>query len=594
MEHIWSNVLLMVALWLGNYAIYLGCNRGIAPNARLQQWLRYLPASVVAVLPLAITDTDVLQPAVVKLLVVTELWALAYPLTYHLTYRKNSPDYDHQIDPAFALYQLGVLSGLSVLLPSALMPPLLLLSIAAPLFLFGYYLVYHHVIDMNGILLMRQTNYNEILEFFRSFPLWKVLVGTIVLLGVILLFVFGGQPFAVGSVATWNGGVIVVMLAAVLHYLFKPRHSLFSRTGLVRLYLEVSEYMRGNSLYTQNQQQRMEHLKATAVHPLPAPHTILLVIGESASREFMSAFSPMDEDTTPWMRQLGGDGLHCILFPNAYSCDIQTVPTLEKALTAFNQYDGGQFYTSVSIVDIAKSLGYKVHWYSNQGHLGAADTPVSLVAETSDVAKWTNQQLGKKYYDEALIDFLDEVSPACNNLVVLHLKGSHFNYENRFPEAYRKWGAVGNHDQITNYKNTLYYTDSVLKQVYETMCERLNLQAMVYCSDHGDIPDRHRQPNFGGFRDTHIPLMVWMSDEYVALRPERAKALSENKDKYWTNDLLYELVCGVLDVESTEYKEENSLASSAYQYDRGDLTLMNGTVRVADDTGGEKVPDSTN
>ena len=45
---------------------------------------------------------------------------------------------------------------------------------------------------------------------------------------------------------------------------------------------------------------------------------------------------------------------------------------------------------------------------------------------------------------------------------------------------------------------------------------------------------------------------------------------------------------------STEYKEENSLASSAYQYDRGDLTLMNGTVRVADDTGGEKVPDSTN
>ena len=231
MEHIWSNVLLMVALWLGNYAIYLGCNHGIAPNARLQQWLRYLPASVVAVLPLAITDTDVLQPAVVKLLVVTELWALAYPLTYHLTYRKNSPDYDHQIDPAFALYQLGVLSGLSVLLPSALMPPLLLLSIAAPLFLFGYYLVYHHVIDMNGMLLMRQTNYNEILEFFRSFPLWKVLVGTIVLLGVILLFVFGGQPFAVGSVATWNGGVIVVMLAAVLHYLFKPRHSLSRARG---------------------------------------------------------------------------------------------------------------------------------------------------------------------------------------------------------------------------------------------------------------------------------------------------------------------------------------------------------------------------
>lgn len=594
MEHICSNGLLMVALWLGNYAIYLSCNHGIAPNARLQQLLRYLPASVIAVLPLAITDTDVLQPAVVKLLLITELCALAYPLTYHLTYRKSSPDYDHQIDPAFALYQLGILCGLSVLLPSAMMLPLLLLSIAVPLFLFGYYFVYHHVIDMNGMLLMQQTDYNEILEFFRSFPLWKVLVGTFVLAGVILLFVFGGQPLTVGSVAMWNGGVIVAMLLAVTHYLFKPHHSLFSRTGLVRLYLEVSEYVRGNSLYTQNQQQRMEHLKATAIHPLPAPHTILLVIGESASREFMSAFSPLDEDTSPWMRQLGGDSHHCILFPNAYSCDIQTVPTLEKALTAFNQYDGGQFYTSVSIVDIAKNLGYKVHWYSNQGHLGAADTPVSLVAETSDVAKWTNQQLGKKYYDEALIDFLDEVDPTRNNLVVLHLMGSHFNYENRFPEAYRKWGAVGNHDQITNYKNTLYYTDSVIKQVHETMRKRLNLQAMVYCSDHGDIPDRHRQPNFGGFRDTHIPLMVWMSEEYVARRPERAQALRDNKDKYWTNDLLYDLVCGVLDVASPDYKEENSLASPTYRFDRDDLTIMKGTIRIADDQDGAPEAASTN
>ena len=65
-----------------------------------------------------------------------------------------------------------------------------------------------------------------------------------------------------------------------------------------------------------------------------------------------------------------------------------------------NQYDKSQkFSTACSIVDIAHKLGWRVHWYSNQGHLGAADTPITIIAETSDVAKWTKQELGKVQYD---------------------------------------------------------------------------------------------------------------------------------------------------------------------------------------------------
>lgn len=87
--------------------------------------------------------------------------------------------------------------------------------------------------------------------------------------------------------------------------------------------------------------------------------------------------------------------------------------------------------------------------------------------------------------------------------------------------------------------------------------------------------------------------MVWMSEEYVARRPERAKALRANKDKYWTNDLLYDLVCGVLDVASPDYKEENSLASPTYRFERDDLTIMKGTIRIADDQDGAPEAAST-
>lgn len=588
MDSIFIYILLALVLWLGNYLFYLSFNHGLAPNARLQQLLRYLPASIVAVLPIAITGTDVMQPAVLKLIGITELWALAYPLTYHLTFRKSSPDYDHQIDPAFALYLFSIMSGLAILLPPYVMAIVYAVVIIIPMFVLGYYFIYRHVVDTNGILAILQTNYNEALEFFRAYSLWRTIAFAVGVVAVGTAFITGGYELVSAPVNVWMVAFIIVLMIAIGHYMFKPNRGIFARTGIINLYCEVKEYNRRNDLYAEQLKLRMQKLKADCMHPLPSPHTFLVVVGESASRDFMSAFTSMKEDTTPWLRELSMDKQHCFLFPNAYSCDIQTVPVLEKALTTFNQYDGGEFYTSTSFVNVARKLGYKVHWYSNQGYLGSADTPITLVAESADVAKWTNQQLGKKYYDGALIDFLTELDPTTNNLVVLHLMGSHFNYENRFPESFRQWKATDIHDKITNYKNTLYYTDHILNEAFSILSAKYNLQGMIYCSDHGDIPDRHRQPYFGGFKDTRIPLAVWLGDEYISKRPERAQALRDNVQKYWTNDLLCDLVCGIMDAECAEYKEENSLASMSYKHERDTLTIMNGTVHISNEETMEK------
>lgn len=43
-----------------------------------------------------------------------------------------------------------------------------------------------------------------------------------------------------------------------------------------------------------------------------------MVIGESACRDFMSAYHPeMQEDTTPWMRRMAADDQRFLLFKNA-------------------------------------------------------------------------------------------------------------------------------------------------------------------------------------------------------------------------------------------------------------------------------------
>jgi heptose-I-phosphate ethanolaminephosphotransferase len=190
--------------------------------------------------------------------------------------------------------------------------------------------------------------------------------------------------------------------------------------------------------------ERLKDLQVTPQKPVfDKPSTILLIIGESESRDYMSAFSECEYDTTPWLKAKKEDP-HFLLFPNSYSCIAHTVSCLERALTEFNQYNDKQFYTSCSIIDIAHKAGYTTSWYSNQGHLGCADTPVTLVANTSQTAKWTKQNLNQVQYDEALLEYLEEVNPQKNNFVVIHLKGNHFNFINRYPSQFTKWGTPGN------------------------------------------------------------------------------------------------------------------------------------------------------
>ena len=579
-------VLLLLAV--SGCAVYFGCNRGMASKARGQQVRRFLIASVVGALPAGVGAH--LLPLIVAL-----AWMLTFPLLYHLTHRRSSPDYENYADTAAGIYLAGLLTALVLLVQGsvvgqALVGILAFLLLLLPVVQWVYYALYGTCIDANGMKIVQETHYNEIIEFARSYSLSAVLLTLLAVVGVlagcvgaaVLCPVWCG--LSLPAVSLWVDVALGCYVGAVGWYLLKPRHSLMARTGIVRLWLDIRDYSAGNERYLAEMERRLQSLQVEPVgQPYDRPHTMLLVIGESASRDYMSAFVEREHDTTPWMRQLVADEGHTVRFPNAYSCAMHTVQVLEKSLTEMNQYGPKKFYESCSIVDIAHRLGYRVHWYSNQGHLGAADTPITIVAETSDVAKWTKQELGRVQYDETLIDFLDELDATQNNLLVVHLKGSHFNFQNRYPQDQTVWGTPQTQTEVSSYENSLRYTDGVLHRLFDYCTERLNLQTMVYFSDHATVPDRRRSPNFDGFGDTRIPLLVWMSDEYQQKHASRAAALRQNRERYFTNDLIYDLFCGLLDIRSNRFDEASSLASPLYRYQREELLTYEGQRHIADD-----------
>lgn len=575
---------IMAVLTAAAFGIYLTCNRGMSRKARGQQGRRFVIAAVVAALPAWVTGI------VPMALLLALLWMVSYPLLYHLTFRRSSPDYENYGDTAFGLYLAGLLSALTGLLQwsAAAIGVVSVVEFALlviPIVLWGYYLLYGSCIDINGMKILQETHYNEILEFARSYAWWRVLATALLLVALLAGIVAANGATADGTAPTlpWMAA-LAAYCVAIGWYLFKPHHSLFSRTGFAALWLDVKDYSASNDDYLKSRAQRLKTLTTEQLGTTTAePHTLLMVIGESASRDYMSAFTTREHDTTPWLRQMTEDQEHSVAFPHAYSCAMHTVQVLEKSLTEMNQYGSKAFSDSCSIVDIAHSLGYRVHWYSNQGHLGAANTPITIVAETSDVAKWTRQELGRVQYDETLLSFLDELDTTQNNLLVLHLKGSHFNFLNRYPAEHTVWGEAGVQDDVLNYENSLRYTDGVLHQAFDYCRERLNLQAMIYFSDHATVPNRRRSPRFLDFGDTRIPLVVWFSESWKQHHPDRWAALRQNASKYWTNDLAYELVCGVMDVRSNCFDETASLASPQYKYEREDLLTYEGKQPIAAD-----------
>lgn len=588
-------IILSSILYFFSYSFYLAMSKGLGNKATFLQMRRYIPCSVLAVLPIALIQQNISSAFFITPLSIALLWTITYPSLYYISNHKVSSDFEFHFESVFGYYFLGWICSILILsnnIPILALPIALLVTIVEmiilliPLAQIIYYFLYKSCINETGMLMIQETNYNEIIEFFKSMPIILNIINISTIVISSYYFFIHNYTFLKTNLAiNWYVYVLLSVLFVFLTiYLWKEKHGVFIRTAIVEFYLDIKEYRKTNQSYAKDRNLRLKQLGTQKLGiPFNNPSTIILVIGESASRDYMKAFNDnYTLNTTPWLSQKK-ESKNFILIPNSYSIGANTVLALSRALTEFNQYDEGTFYTSCSIVDIAQKLGYKVHWYSNQGHLGCADTPVTLIAETSNIAKWTKQSLNTIQYDESLLSYLDEVDPKKNNFVVLHLKGSHFNFLNRYPKSFTKFGTPGKYDLELNYANSIAYTDYVLQQIYEYAKEKFNLQSMIYFSDHATIPDKRRSPNFQGFGAVRIPFFTYFSDEYIEKNPEVYNALKANKDKYWTNDLAYELMCSIFNISSNHFKEENSIASKKYKFKKEDLRTNLGATSLEDE-----------
>ena len=552
------------------------------------------------------TRVPLLSRAMIPNLLSAIGWASAFPLLYAWTYSsvwyQSLICFDFIVGTAAlilitslesACYHIG-----HVRIFAALATLLNFIALFVPFLEYAYYCLVWHCLTPASLMAVYLTNYKESLDFIQSNV--GVLPACLILAGIaVLLYAAYCCHLAIARTVTDDGptaGRMGVLAALVIGSIYALYYYL-PLTSMAEQWNDVSTYVEQTQEYGVGHDERLDDLAIDTYEALPAkaPGTVILVIGESASRDYMHAYTPsFPYEDTPWLdEKLSQPDSGFISFQNAYSSWSQTVPVLQRALTEQSQYNGKEFYDSTSIIDVAHKAGYETWWFSNQGRYGQFDSAITLVARTADHAEWTDDSYNfSDKYDGTLLSYLTALDPNKDNFVVLHIMGSHIYYNNRYPSEFNVFTTPEGESTVSStesYANSILYTDYILSQVFEYAQKNLNLQAMFYMSDHGENLQISHNPDVFSYDMVRIPMFVYLSPSYRSVLPGRTSVLESHRSRYFTNDMLYDTICGILNAPSNHYFATQDFSSPAYAYNRSNLTTMLGQQTLIDDpNGGEE------
>jgi glucan phosphoethanolaminetransferase (alkaline phosphatase superfamily) len=334
--------------------------------------------------------------------------------------------------------------------------------------------------DINVIGSLMYTNPNEAHEFIASIPPLAWLLSASVIASGVMMLVSSFSGASDESVSRRVYGFLLVFF--IVSAFWSPvRQGRLLSSGLpeVRFVHDINASYRAVRDNNQHFAQIMNTGSDWKPVSLPGQHqTYILVIGESARRDYLHAFGGKYPNT-PWL-----DSVPATLFTQYISAGPSTVLSLTNTLA---RRRGNVTELNNNIVTLASRTGFETWWISNQGRKGHFDSPVALIGESADHVYFSKPASSDdRLYspDSQLLPHLDTAlkQGRGKKLIVLHLMGSH-------PQACVR--TQGQYDidtgakEISCYINSVAMTDQLLEHVYN-MAERDGGDwSMMYFSDHG-------------------------------------------------------------------------------------------------------------
>ncbi len=455
-----------------------------------------------------------------------------------------------------------------------------------------YYGIDGDLLNSTSLVVLYQTNKKEAISFIKN--AYSAPQYFLITLGLICL---ATALFAANSSLSIKTSVTPMSKAAITALMFLSvinTWKTFKDSCLWNMISESTVYLKALK-YWQLQKKDDNCSAALKEQAKQNDNVFVVVIGESQTKDHLGAYG-YQRETTPWLSEMSKKE-DFLLFQNVYSCHVLTMYVLAKALTESSQYNNKRFADSVSLIEVAKKAGFKTFFISNHEKHTTFANPVALISDEADasiIISDGNKALNT--YDEELLpkfaSFKDEPG---NKLFIIHLKGSHFEYKDRYPKGYNVFDGCQDiyteeakrPEKLCQYDNSIFYTDYILSKIYEIATQTYQADGIVYFSDHGDAVKRDQKhtPGMFGFDMIRVPFWIELGSDYRTRHPQLASRLKERLNSCFTNDMIYDTILGIMNIETDRYDACQDLSSAEYAFKREDLLTMNGTVRIAEDNG---------
>ena len=295
----------------------------------------------------------------------------------------------------------------------------------------------------------------------------------------------------------------------------------------------------------------------------------VMVIGETA-RAMSWGLYGYERETTPFAsRDERLVKFHALTQSNTTH---KSVPML---LTPADAENYELLYRCKSIITLFKECGFKSVFLTNHSYnqtfmeryFNEADISISL------------RENGQHSYDYPMVDSLTNIlqqDTTSNMFIVMHLYGSHFNYQERYPEEFAQFkphkaetiSPAYKQELINSYDNSILYTDNLLKKTVELIGQQRCKSAIIYTSDHGEdlIDDRrkrflHASPLPTAYQ-LYVPFIFWHSDKYRQSEALKYNSIIHNSEYVVSsNEVLFHTMGDLASISSPYLKKELSLCS---------------------------------
>ena len=265
---------------------------------------------------------------------------------------------------------------------------------------------------------------------------------------------------------------------------------------------------------------------------------VVFIIGETTRWDHMGMLG-YERDTTPKLAKEKN-----LVMYRGYSCDTATKLSLRCMFVRQGGAEDNPQRTlkEQNVFAVLKQLGFSSDLYAMQSEMWFySNTMADNIAYREQIAAEPRNR-GKAVDDMLLVNEVDrslQENPQGKHLIVLHTKGSHYNYTQRYPREFAQWKpecyAIDRKCpkdlMINSYDNSITYVDHFIDTVIDKVRDKKAI--VFYAADHGEsINERehlHGTPRkMAPPEQFRVPMMVWMSDKYLE-NPANAPAFAHLK-----------------------------------------------------------------